>query len=112
MKTLKTLLVIAAATMTVSVFAGDASQDPNLVAGPRLGKATPNTVVAAPSGYQDPNLIPQKWGGKQPVQTKVAASSSAENTDTLAGTKCRGMSSKNKDTAKCAEHCAKFAKQQ
>jgi hypothetical protein len=111
MKTLKTWLVIAAASTTFSLMAADSTQDPNLTAGPRLGKATPNVLLANPSTtYQDPNLIPEK-AGKRTVEPTVTAGPNAQNENTLVGTNCQGMPSKTKDTAACAKHCAKLAKQ-
>ena len=112
MKTLKTLFVMAAASTILSVMAADSTQDPNLVAGAQLGKATPNVTLANPTtGYQDPNLVPQKITGKRTTEAHVLAGSAAQDENTLAGTKCRGMASKQKDTPACAAHCAKMAKQ-
>jgi hypothetical protein len=112
MKTLKTLLVITALSGALSVVAGDVTQDPNLVAGQQLGKKTANVVLANPAaGYQDPNLISQQFGGKRTADAKVTAGPAAKEEDTLTGTKCRGMASKQKDTPACAQHCAKMAKQ-
>lgn len=97
MKTLKTVLFLAAATAAlnlsaaerlltpraadgrIAVVAGSSVNDPNLVAGPRLGKNTPDVVLSTgATGVKDANL--------------------------LAFTKC-SMAPKAKDTAACKKMC-------
>jgi len=98
MKTLKTVLVLAAAAAAFnlsaaerlmsprdsgsrhSVIASSGVKDPNLIAGPRLGKNTPDVVLSTgATGVKDPNLLG-------------------------AITKC-SMAPKAKDTAACKKMC-------
>jgi hypothetical protein len=98
MKTMKSILIVTAVSATLfsvnaaeplfsprasgirhPVIASTGVKDPNLIAGPRLGKNTPNVVVVTASGVKDPDL--------------------------LAAVKNCSMTPKTKDTPACAKHC-------
>lgn len=103
MKMLKSILVVTAASAALfsvnaaepllsprasgikhPVIASTGVQDPNLIAGPRLGKNTPDMVIATASG--------------------------GNNVDTLAAVKNCSMTPKTKGTAACEKHCETVAK--
>jgi hypothetical protein len=101
MKSLVSILVIIAAS---TVFTAKA--DPNLLAGPRLGKNTPAIALVSPySNVADPNLVAGPRLGKHTPEVKFATVAGVQDPDLLAGIKKCAMAPKIKDTPACAKHC-------
>lgn len=66
---MKTVLIAIAATVAFS-----AKADPDLLAGPRLGKGAPELVVATSSGVKDPDTLAGAKNCSMPPKTKDTAS--------------------------------------
>src|ERR1043166_7182788 len=99
MKKFGSIVVILASTTFIS-----AAADPDLLAGPRLGKNTPAVVLASPNaGVPDPNLVAGPRLGKQTPDVRFAIVAGTRDANLLGGGPKCGMIPKFKDSAARSE---------